>query len=75
MVWVVAWMKMPLTLWTGFRTCQLEMGMRLRILWFAHISLQIILPLTPALLCPPRRAGVSREGQESGLKWNMRKAI
>ena len=26
----------------------------------AHISLQIILPPTPALLCPPRRAGRSR---------------
>ena len=44
----------------------LEMGMRLRILWFPHFSLQTTLPLSPALLCPPtRRAGVSREEQES----------
>ena len=72
---------MPLTLWTGFRTCQLEMGIRLRILWFAHISLQIIFPLTPALLCPPGRAGVSTEqggaGEWSEVEYaesNMRKS-
>ena len=70
-VWAVGWrkMRMPLTLWTGFRTCQLEMGMRLRILWFPHILLQTSLPLTPALLCLPRRAGVSTEQGGAG-EWS-----
>ena len=47
--------------WHSRQEIPIELGLQLRILWEPHISTQTTLLLTPALLCPPRRAWVSRD--------------